>query len=212
MRCLTRAAHAPPGVTVTAWQASAAAAGRPFAPRAKRFGSSLSALARATLPAMPAHHRPRGAALVALVASVAVTACAALTACTAHPSGSGAPAVTPTTAASAAALTWPSAIDPAQADGAFYVVWTDVEEASQGAKPLQPEVAKLATLGYTTIPWDPSCQEHAAEQLTTLTSYAKPYGVGLAFASARDAGVFSTLYAGKGRTVSVTEGTYTCQK
>jgi hypothetical protein len=154
---------------------------------------------------MPALHRLRGAALVAVAASVA------LTACTAHPSGAIPSAPAPSDA-SAAALTWPSAIDPAQAQGAFYVVWTDVEEASQGAKVLQPEVDKLSTLGYQTIPWDPACQEHAAEQLTALTSYKKPLGVGLAFATARDAGVFSTLYSGKGRTVSVTEGTYTCQK
>jgi hypothetical protein len=153
---------------------------------------------------MPAHLRLRGAALVAVTASLA------LTACTAHPSGSGAPVVAPTTDASAAALTWPTAIDPTQADGAFYVVWTDLEEETQGTKVLQPEVDALAKLGYSTIPWEPSCQEHAAEQISSTTGLKKPLGVGLAFASARDAGVFDTLY--QGRTLAVTEGTYTCAK
>ncbi|MDM7854368.1 hypothetical protein [Cellulomonas alba] len=155
---------------------------------------------------MPALHRLRGAALVAVAASLALTACSA------HPSGSGAPHLTPTLAASADALSWPTAIDPSQADGPFYVVWTQVEEGSGGTKVLQPEVDRLASLGYHTVPWDPACQEHAAEQLTTLTSYKKPVGIGVAFETARDAGVFTTLDQGKGRTVAVTEGTYTCTK
>ncbi|AEE45107.1 hypothetical protein [Cellulomonas fimi] len=103
---------------------------------------------------------------------------------------------------------WPTAIDPATAQDAFWVVWTDVADTAEGAAKLQPTIDALAAAGYTTLPWDPACQSGAEEQLGGLTGYADPLGVGVAFASAEEAGMFDTLY--EGATVSVTEGTYTC--
>jgi hypothetical protein len=154
---------------------------------------------------MPQPRHPRRAAAAALL----LAACATLAGCT-H--GDATPHASGTPQASAEALAWPKAVDPAQADGQFYVAWTAVEESSDGVAKLQPEIDKLAKVGYQVLPWDPSCQSGAQEQLAALTGYTKPLGVGVAFATARDAGVFDTLFHGTGSTVSVTQGTYTCAK
>jgi hypothetical protein len=107
------------------------------------------------------------------------------------------------------APTWPTAIDPATTSETFWVVWTDVAETGEGdTTTLQPTVDSLSALGYPTLPWDPACQSSAEEQLAALTGFADPLGVGVAFASAQDAGTFDTLY--DGATVSLTEGTYAC--
>lgn len=106
-------------------------------------------------------------------------------------------------------LAWPTAIDPSAAEGSFFVVWTGVADSAEGPEKLQPQIDALAAAGYTTLPWDPACQTDAEEQLGGLTGFADPLGVGVAFASAEEAGAFHTLYEG-GDVVSVTEGTYTC--
>ena len=155
---------------------------------------------------MPEPRTQRRVAAVALV----LAACAALAGCT-HADAK--PHAAATKQPSADALAWPKAVDPAQANGQFYVVWTAVEETSDGPTKLQPEIDKLAKAGYQVLPWDPSCQSGAKEQLAALTGYKDPLGVGVAFGSARDAGVFDTLYHGAGgSTKSVTQGTYTCAK
>jgi hypothetical protein len=155
---------------------------------------------------MPEPRTQRRAAAVALV----LAASAALAGCTHAEAKSD---VSATAQASAETLAWPKAVDPAQADGPFYVVWTAVEETSDGPAKLQPEIDKLSKAGYQVLPWDPSCQSGAEEQLAGLTGYKDPLAVGVAFTTARDAGVFDTLYHGLGgSTKSVTQGTYTCAK
>jgi hypothetical protein len=107
------------------------------------------------------------------------------------------------------APTWPTAIDPTATAEQFWVVWTEVVETGAGdTTALQPSIDSLAALGYQTLPLDPACQSGAEEQLAGLTGYGNPLGVGVAFGSAQDAGVFDTLY--EGATVSITPGTYTC--
>ncbi|GIG38935.1 hypothetical protein [Cellulomonas phragmiteti] len=102
---------------------------------------------------------------------------------------------------------WPAAVTPADADGEFWVVWTAVAE--DGDDPaLATEVARLADEGYEVEPWSPACQSGAQEQLAGLTDFAEPVGVGVAFASEQDAGVFDTRDAGT--TISLTRGTWTC--
>ncbi|WP_315094043.1 hypothetical protein [uncultured Cellulomonas sp.] len=121
------------------------------------------------------------------------------------------PADTPDEAspADATAPTWPTAIDPTATAEPFWVVWTDVVQTGEGdTTTLQPTIDSLSALGYPTLPFDPACQSGAEEQLAGLTGFADPLGVGIAFASAQDAGMFDTLY--EGTTVSLTEGTYTC--
>lgn len=113
------------------------------------------------------------------------------------------------TAAPADELTWPEAIDPAAAEGEFFVVWTGVAESGADVEAeLQPSVDALAEVGYDTLPWDPRCQTGAEESLAALTGYTDPLGVGIPFASPEDVGAFDTLY--EGAVVSVTEGTHTC--
>ena len=142
------------------------------------------------------------------VAALTLTAALLLgtTACTGGDDDAAAdapPAGTP------AATTWPTAIDPTATAEPFWVVWTDVTETGDGdTTTLQPSIDSLSALGYQTLPWDPACQSGAEEQLAGLTGFADPLGVGVAFASAQDAGTFDTLY--EGATVSLTEGTYTC--
>jgi hypothetical protein len=153
---------------------------------------------------MRSHRRSTAAALLLSASLVLATA-----ACT----GGGDDAdAAPSTDASAAgtAMDWPKAIDPATTTDAFWVVWTDVVENGDGAtQQVQPTIEKLGEVGYSTLPWDPSCQSGAEEQLAGLTGYADPIGVGVAFATAEDAGKFDTLYEGN-NTISVTQGTYTC--
>lgn len=144
--------------------------------------------------------------------ALATVLVSALAACTTHgddaPDAPTSPA--PSTQASPDTLAWPQAVDPAQTDGLFFVVWTAVEETAAGPTALQSDIDDLAQVGYHTLPWDPACQSGAEEQLAGLTGYADPLGVGVAFATERDAGVFSSLY--QGHTVSVTQGTYTCAR
>ncbi len=105
------------------------------------------------------------------------------------------------------AADWPEAISPADADGDFWVVWTAVAE--NGDDPaLATETARLAEQGYETEPWSPQCQAGALEQISGLTGYAEPVGVGVAFASEEDAGVFDTR--DEGTTVTVSSGSWTC--
>ena len=104
---------------------------------------------------------------------------------------------------------WPTSIDPTTAADPFFVVWTDVVETGAGdTTTLQASIDSLSALGYQTLPWDPACQSSAKELLAVLTGFTDPLGVGVAFASAQDAGTFDTLY--DGATVSLTEGTFTC--
>ncbi|GIG19537.1 hypothetical protein Cch01nite_02610 [Cellulomonas chitinilytica] len=151
---------------------------------------------------MRPHRRSTAAALLLSASLVLATA-----ACT----GGGddaddAPPSSPTAAGTT--VEWPTAIDPATTTDAFWVVWTDVVENGDGAtQKVQPTIEKLGEVGYDTLPWDPSCQSGAEEQLAGLTGYADPLGVGVAFATAEDAGKFDTLFEG---TISVTQGTYTC--
>jgi len=137
--------------------------------------------------------RPRGRVAATLLLSVATLLSAA--AC------SGGTGVDPSTA------DWPAAIDPADADGEFWVVWTAIAETGDDPA-LATEVDRLAEEGYDAEAWSPACQAGAQEKLTTLTGYGEPVGVGLAFASEEDAGVFDTR--DEGTTVSVTTGTWTC--
>jgi hypothetical protein len=149
---------------------------------------------------------PRSTAAALLLAAAVTLGTAACT-------GSDDDAATPDSDAgdgTAATLAWPTAIDPATAEDSVFVVWTDVADSAAGPEKLQPTIDALAAAGYTTLPWDPACQSGAEELLGGLTGFADPLGVGVAFASAEDAGAFDTLY--EGATVSVTEGTYTCAK
>lgn len=140
----------------------------------------------------PRHHHGRVVAAVALSATLLVTA----TACS-----SGAKGVDPSTA------DWPKAVAPADAEGEFYVVWTAIAE--NGDDPaLASEIDRLSEEGYEVESWKAACQSGAKEQLSGLTGYADPVGIGVAFASAEDAGVFDTRDTGT--TVSVTTGTWTC--
>ncbi|QCB92872.1 hypothetical protein [Cellulomonas shaoxiangyii] len=102
---------------------------------------------------------------------------------------------------------WPEAVEPAEAEGDLWVVWTGVADAG-GEGALEEEVARLAELGYDAEVWDPACQEGAGEKIAGLTGIEAPVAVGLAFASEEDAGVFDTRY--EGATVSLTTGAYTC--
>ncbi|MBO3094243.1 hypothetical protein [Cellulomonas dongxiuzhuiae] len=138
----------------------------------------------------PRHRRVRTAAAVLSVAALlTVAAC------------SGDDGVDPSTAE------WPEAITPADADGEFFVVWTAIAE--NGDDPaLATEVGRLAEEGYEVEPWSPGCQSGAQEQLSGLTGYAEPVGVGVSFASEEDAGIFDTR--DEGTTVSLTQGTWTC--
>ena len=148
---------------------------------------------------------PRRSIVAALTLSAALLSTAACT----GGGGDDADADASAAAASATAPTWPTAIDPATTTEPFVVVWTDVVETGEGdTTALQPSIDSLAALGYQTLPWDPACQGGAEELLAGLTGFANPLGVGVVFASAQDAGTFDTLYDGK--TVSLTEGTYTC--
>ena len=146
---------------------------------------------------------PRSTAAALLLAAAVTLGTAACT-------GSDDDAATPDADADGTAptLAWPASIDPATAEDSFFVVWTDVADSAEGPEKLQPTIDALAAAGYTTLPWDPACQSGAEELLGGLTGFADPLGVGVAFASAEDAGTFDTLY--EGATVSVTEGTYTC--
>ncbi len=132
-----------------------------------------------------------------LLPAAAVLAAALLTtAC-----GGGEQGVDPSTA------DWPAAVTPADAEGDFWVVWTAVAE--NGDDPaLTTEIDRLADVGYEVEPWAPACQSGAQERLEQLTGYPEPVGVGVAFASEEDAGVFDTR--DEGATVSVTSGTWTC--
>ncbi|MFC8192171.1 hypothetical protein ACFUMH_10975 [Cellulomonas sp. NPDC057328] len=141
---------------------------------------------------MPKPPLPRRTAAALLAAGALVLPLAAC---------SGDDGVDPSTAA------WPEAVDPAEADGDVWVVWTAVADAG-GEGALEEEVARLGELGYDAQAWDPACQEGTGEAISGLTGYADPVGVGLAFASEEDAGVFDTRY--EGATVSITPGPYTC--
>jgi hypothetical protein len=147
-------------------------------------------------------HTPRSAAAALLLAGAVVLGASACT------GSDDEPTETPEGAGAVATPSWPTPIDPATAQDAFWVVWTDVAESAEGPEKLQPTIDALAAAGYTTLPWDPACQSGAEERLGGLTGFADPLGVGVAFASAEEAGMFDTLY--EGATVSVTEGTYTC--
>ncbi|SFJ79199.1 hypothetical protein [Cellulomonas sp. KH9] len=138
---------------------------------------------------MRTHPRGRLAAAAALSATLLLTAC------------SGDQGVDPSTA------DWPAAVTPADADGEFWVVWTAIAE--NGDDPaLATEVERLADEGYEVDPWAPSCQSGAQDALSGLTGYGEPVGVGVAFGSEEDAGVFDTR--DEGSTVSITKGTWTC--
>ncbi|WP_309134282.1 hypothetical protein [Cellulomonas sp.] len=139
---------------------------------------------------------PRRATTPLLAAPLALGLVLGLAACSGGDEG-----VDPSTA------DWPEAVAPAEADGDLWVVWTAVAEAGDEGG-LEEEVTRLGELGYDAEAWDPACQEGAAETLAGLTEFADPVGVGLAFASAEDAGVFDTRY--EGETVSITPGAYTC--
>ncbi|KQY47203.1 hypothetical protein [Cellulomonas sp. Root137] len=140
--------------------------------------------------------------------AAALTLSAALLLSTAACTGGDADDAAPTTD-EVTAPTWPTAIDPTATTEQFWVVWTEVVETGAGdTTTLQPSIDSLAALGYPTLPLDPACQSGAEEQLAGLTGYGDPLGVGVAFGSAQDAGVFDTLY--EGATVSITPGTYTC--
>ena len=102
---------------------------------------------------------------------------------------------------------WPAAIDPATADGEFFVVWTRVSDSDQDPV-LAAEVDRLAEEGYDVEPWSPECQSGAKERLSELTGFPEPAAVGVAFATAEDAGIFDTR--DEGATVSLTEGSWTC--
>ncbi|GAA4627391.1 hypothetical protein [Cellulomonas oligotrophica] len=102
---------------------------------------------------------------------------------------------------------WPAAVDPATAEGDVWVVWTAVAEDGDQAA-VDAAVAELRTAGYAdAAPLDPACQEGTAELLGAM-GFDEPTAVGLAFASAEDAGVFDTRFAGT--TVSLTSGPWTC--
>jgi len=105
------------------------------------------------------------------------------------------------------AAEWPTAVAPGASDGDLWVVWTAVAENDEDPA-LATEVERLAEQGYETEPLSPACQPGAQEQLAGLTGYAEPVGIGVAFASEEDAGVFDTR--DEGTTVSVTTGTWTC--
>lgn len=103
--------------------------------------------------------------------------------------------------------TGPAAIDPAEADGDFFVVWTRVSDSDQDPV-LAAEVDRLAEQGYDVEPWSPECQSGAKDRLVELTGFPEPAAVGVAFATAEDAGIFDTR--DEGATVSLTEGSWTC--
>jgi len=105
------------------------------------------------------------------------------------------------------AADWPTAVAPADADGELWVVWTAVAEGTDDPA-LATEVDRLGRLGYEVEPASAGCQTGAQEVLAGLTGFAEPTGVGVAFASEEDAGVFDTR--DEGTTVSVTTGTWTC--
>lgn len=103
---------------------------------------------------------------------------------------------------------WPAAVDPATAEGDVWVVWTAVAEDGDQAA-VDAAVAELRTAGYAdAAPLDPACQEGTGEVLGGVTGIDDPTAVGVAFASAEDAGVFDTRFAGT--TVSLTSGPWTC--
>lgn len=102
---------------------------------------------------------------------------------------------------------WPTAITPADADGEFVVVWTAIAENGEDPA-LATEVARLADEGYEVEAWSPACQSGAQEGLSALTGFAEPVGVGVAFATDEDAGIFDTR--DEGTTISVTKGTWAC--
>jgi hypothetical protein len=146
--------------------------------------------------------QPRRSTVAAL--TLCATVLLSTAACTGGDGGDDAPS-----AAAPTAPSWPTAIDPTTTAEQFWVVWTEVVETGDGdTTTLQPSIDSLATLGYQTLPLDPACQSGAEEQLAGLTGYSNPLGVGVAFGSAQDAGMFDTLYDGP--TVSITPGTYTC--
>ncbi|UZN02294.1 hypothetical protein [Cellulomonas sp. S1-8] len=105
------------------------------------------------------------------------------------------------------AADWPTAVTPADTDGDFWVVWTAIAETVDDPA-LATEIDRLAEQGYEVETWSPGCQDGAQEQLGGLTGYAEPVGVGVAFASEEDAGIFDTR--DEGTTVSVTTGAWTC--
>ncbi len=143
-------------------------------------------------------------------AAAALVLAAAVTLGTAACTGSADDTTTPDGGdGSAPTIAWPTAIDPAAAGEAFWVVWTGIADTAEGPEKLQPNIDALAAAGYTTLPWDPACQSGAEERLGGLTGFADPLGVGVAFTSAEEAGMFDTLYEGDA-TIAVTEGTYTC--
>lgn len=140
----------------------------------------------------PRHVRGRTAATVTLTVAtlLAVAAC-----------GGGDDGVDPS------AADWPTAITPADAEGEFHVVWTAIAETADDPA-LATEIERLADEGYEAEAWSPGCQSGAQEQLAGLTGFAEPVGVGVAFATAEDAGIFDTR--DEGTTVSLTTGTWTC--
>jgi|GEM_PF-847750 len=153
---------------------------------------------------MRSHRRSTAAALLLSAALVLGTA-----ACTGG-GDDGADAAPSTDASAGTTIDWPKAVDPAATTEPFVVVWTAVVENGDGAtQQVQPEIEKLNEVGYQTLPWSPSCQSTAGEQLSALTGYADPLGVGVAFATAEDASKFDTLYEAS-NTISMTTGTYTC--
>ena len=138
-------------------------------------------------------HRPGRLAATSLTVAALLTVAAC--------SSGGAEGVDPS------AADWPEAVDPATHDGEFVVVWTAIAETAQDPA-LAAEVERLAEEGYEVEPWSPGCQSGAQDPLTSLTGFAEPVGVGVAFASEEDAGVFDTR--DEGSTVSHTTGTWTC--
>lgn len=139
--------------------------------------------------------RPRRGRLAATLALTTLTLLGAA-ACS-----SGSEGVDPSTA------DWPTAITPADADGDFWVVWTAVSQDVDDPA-LVTEIDRLAEEGYEVEPWAPACQSGAQEQLSTLTQFAEPVGIGVAFGSEEDAGIFDTR--DEGTTVTVTKGAWTC--
>ena len=151
--------------------------------------------------------QPRRSTAAALLLSATLVLSAA--ACTGDDADDTADPASSDAATAATEPTWPTVIDPTTTTDPYFIVWTDVVETGDGdTTALQPEIDSLAALGYQTLPLDPACQSSAEEQLAGLTGFADPLGVGLAFASAQDAGMFDTLY--EGTTVTVSTGTYTC--
>lgn len=138
-------------------------------------------------------HRPVG--------RVATTTLTLLTALSLAACGGGDEGVDPSKA------DWPEAVDPAAHDGDVVVVWTAIAENADDPA-LATEVERLADLGYEVEPVAVSCQEGAAEPLSSLTGIAEPVAVGVAFADDEDAGIFDTR--DEATPVSVTTGAWTC--